>query len=80
MINKRYDNSRTNFPPHGRYTNEPANEIFLVLDGLPERLTEVFLDKVLELGIDVAPDGVGEDGFHAGHEYLQPLDHRYHLN
>ena len=54
-----------------RTSSVPSDEIFLVLDGLPEGIPELQLHKVLQLLVDVPPYGVGEDGLHARHQHLQ---------
>ncbi len=49
----------------------PANEILLVLDGLAQRLSQLQLDKILQLLVDVPANGVREHRLHAGHQHLQ---------
>ena len=62
-------------------THDDAPDVILLCLGrLPQRVPELELHKVLELGIDAAPDAVREHGLHAGHQHLQPLDHSDHLD
>lgn len=57
----------------------PLDDIFLLLDGLPQRVTQSDLRKVLQSRVDGVTDGVIEHTLHASHQHLQPLYHCHHL-
>ena len=50
--------------------DDAPDQVFAVLDGLAKRLSQVFLNKVLQLLVDVATDGVCEHRLHPGHQHL----------
>lgn len=57
----------------------PLDDIFLLLDGLPQWVTQSDLSKVLQSWVDGVTDGVIEHTLHASHQHLQSLYHSDHL-
>ncbi len=57
----------------------PLDDVFLLLDGLPQRVTQGHLSKILQSWVDGVSDGVIEHTLHASHQHLQSLYHCHHL-
>jgi len=57
----------------------PLDDIFLLLDRLPQRVTQSNLREVLQRRVDGVTDGVIEHTLHASHQHLQSLYHSDHL-
>lgn len=57
----------------------PLDDVLLLLDGMPQRLSQRHLREVLQHGVDGVSDGVIEHTLHPAHQHLQTLDHRHHL-
>lgn len=57
----------------------PLDDIFLLLDGLSQWVTQSDLGKVLQGWVDGVTDGVIEHTLHPSHQHLQSLYHCHHL-
>lgn len=57
----------------------PLDDVLLLLNGLPQRIPQGNLSKVLQRRIDGVTDGVVEHALHASHQHLQAFDHGHHL-
>ena len=74
--------SLTGLPLHNvnSLTGLPLHNVVPLLCGLAQWVPDEYLHQVLQLEVDVAPNGIYEHRLHAGHQQLQPLDHRNHLH
>lgn len=73
-----YTNKYMGFALHWR-TYWPDQNILLLPDRLPERLSQGHLGKVLQGCIDSVADGLVEDALHPAHQHLQTFNHGNYL-
>lgn len=74
-----YTNKYVGFTLCSRRTDWPDQNILLLPDRLPERLSQGHLGKVLQGCIDSVADGLVKDTLHPAHQHLQTFDHGNYL-
>lgn len=74
-----YTNKYMGFALHSRRKDRPDQDVLLLPDCLPKRLSQGHLGKVLQGCIDSVADGLVKDTLHPAHQHLQTFDHGNYL-